>query len=190
MDTGKDKTNFNEINRENFPIMMAAFMEQNELSVQHIAGAIGCSGASLNRILASSTRASDDMLRQGALLMGLGFDRFSKLTDAEREKLSEALGAIGGGVLGFAAVMAAVEGLGVVGLSAAGITSGLAAIGALVGGGMAAGVAAAAAIPIAAMGIGYGIIRAVKYFVSDVQLKADKLDPKWEIPPDNQLKIS
>jgi len=178
----------NELNRENFPIMIAAFMEQHELSVRRIAGVITCSEASLDRILVSSTLASDEMLRQGAILMELGFDRYSNLTEAEREKLSDTLGVIGGGAIGFGSVTAAVSAMGsVAGLSAAGITSGLAAMGALVGGGMAAGVAVAAAIPIAAMGIGYGIIRAVKYFISEVQLNADALDPKWEMPPNKQI---
>ncbi len=177
----------NELNRENFPILMAAFIEQHELPVRRIAGAITCSESSLDRLLASITLASDEMLRQGAILIELGFDRYSKLTEAEREKLSDALGAIGGGTIGFGSVTAAVGAMGsVAGLSAAGISSGLAAMGALVGGGMAAGVAVAAAIPIAAAGIGYGIIRAVKYFVSERQLDADALDPKWELPKDSK----
>lgn len=117
--------------------------------------------------------------------MELGFSRYSKLTEAEREKLSDTLGAVGGGAIGFGCVIAAVEGMGVAGLSAAGLTSGLSAMGALVGGGMTAGVAVAAAVPMAAMGIGYGIIRAVKYFISEAQLNADVLAPKWEMPQKN-----
>lgn len=179
----------NELNRKNFPIMIAAFMEQHELSIRRIAGAITCSEASLDRLLAGSTLASDEMLRQGAVLMELGFDRYSNLTESEREKLSDTLGVLGGGAIGFGSVIAAVEGMGAVaGLSAAGITSGLSAIGALVGGGMAAGVAVAAAVPMAAMGIGYGIIRAVKYFISEAQLSADALDQKWEMPPSPESK--
>ena len=172
-----------EFNRQNFPLLMAAFMEQHGLPVRRIAGAITCSEATLNRLISSSTLASDEMLRQGAILIELGFDRYSKLTEAEREKLSDALGAIGGGAIGFGSVTATVSAMGAVaGLSAAGVTSGLAAIGAVVGGGMAAGIVVVAAIPIAAAGVGYGIIRAVKYFVSEKQLDAHALDPKWEIP--------
>lgn len=58
------------------------------------------------------------------------------------EVLAGAVGAGAGGVIGFAALYA---GGSVVGLSAAGITSGLAAAGTLVGGGMAAGIAVLAA---------------------------------------------
>ncbi len=69
------------------------------------------------------------------------------------EVLAAALGAGGiGGVGSFAALY----GLGVVGLSAAGIASGLAAAGTLIGGGMAAGVfvLAAPAVLLAATGVG------------------------------------
>ena len=64
------------------------------------------------------------------------------------EALAGALGAGAGGVASFAALY---FGGSVVGLSAAGITSGLAAAGAVVGGGMAAGVAVLAA-PVAILG--------------------------------------
>lgn len=63
------------------------------------------------------------------------------------EALAGALGAGAGGVASFAALYFG----GSVGLSAAGITSGLAAAGAVVGGGMAAGVAVLAA-PVAILG--------------------------------------
>lgn len=58
------------------------------------------------------------------------------------DALAAAVGLAGGGAIGFAALY---YGGTVVGLSAAGITSGLAAAGALVGGGMAAGIAVLAA---------------------------------------------
>ena len=68
------------------------------------------------------------------------------------EVLSGALGAGIGGIGSFAAL----DGLGTVGLSAAGITSGLAAAGSIVGGGMVAGVfvLAAPAVVLAAGGVG------------------------------------
>ena len=68
------------------------------------------------------------------------------------EVLSGALGAGIGGIGSFAALY----GLGTVGLSAAGITSGLAAVGSIVGGGMVAGVfvLAAPAVVLAAGGVG------------------------------------
>ena len=74
-------------------------------------------------------------------------------TSAIPEVLAGAMGVLGGGVASFAALF---FGGSVVGLSAAGITSGLAAAGAIVGGGMAAGVAvlAAPAVLLGAAGVG------------------------------------
>lgn len=86
------------------------------------------------------------------------------LTDPKRiqsddKQLNEALGMAGGlgagGAISFAALYFSGS---VVGLSAAGITSGLAALGSIVGGGMVAGIGVAAA-PIALLGAGgYAVI--------------------------------
>jgi len=75
------------------------------------------------------------------------------------EALSGALGAGAGCLASFAALY---FGGSVVGLSAAGITSGLAAAGAIVGGGMAAGIAVLAA-PVAILGgVGVGVAAHIK----------------------------
>ena len=75
------------------------------------------------------------------------------------ESLAGALGIGVGGGIGFAALY---FGGSVVGLSAAGITSGLAAAGAVVGGGMAAGVAVLAA-PAVILGVGgFAIVSHIK----------------------------
>jgi hypothetical protein len=79
-------------------------------------------------------------------------------------RASSAVGAVGGTAVGVGAVSVA----GVAGLSGAGITSGLAAIGATVGGGMAAGSAIVIAGPaIAAAGLGYGVYRAARHLRRD-----------------------
>lgn len=75
------------------------------------------------------------------------------------EVLAGALGIGAGGVAGFAALYL---GGSVVGLSAAGITSGLAAAGAVVGGGMAAGIAVLAAPAVALGATGVGIASHMK----------------------------
>jgi hypothetical protein len=75
-------------------------------------------------------------------------------TSSMREVLGAAVGVGAGGALGFAALY----GAGTTGLSAAGISSGLAVAGSLVGGGMAAGVFVLAA-PGAVLGIvGYAVV--------------------------------
>ena len=69
-----------------------------------------------------------------------------------------------GAVAGTAGAIGAVSATGVAGLSAAGITSGLAAVGGAVGGGMVAGVAITAAAPaVAAAAVGYGAYKFWKW---------------------------
>lgn len=86
------------------------------------------------------------------------------LTESDRVarrvgRAGSAVGAASGTLAGVGAVSAA----GLTGLSGAGITSGLAAVGATVGGGMAAGSAVVIAAPaVVAAGVGYGVYRAVR----------------------------
>lgn len=170
------------LNRDNFRALMAAFIKGSSLNIKQVAKVLKCPAASLERLLAGNTYPTDEMLRQGAILIELGYNRYAKLSDAEREKISDALGAIGGGTLGFGSVTAAVGAMGsVAGLSAAGISSGLAAMGAIVGGGMAAGVAVAAAIPIAVGVAGGGMIKGIKYVINEAQLSSEDIDSTWEL---------
>lgn len=161
-------------------MLLAAFMEEQDLSARQVAKAIGCPEATIIRLLAGKTLPSDEMMKQVGLMIELGFDKYATLTEVEKGQLSEKIGAVGGGILGFATISAAVEGLGLAGLSAAGISSGLAALGSVVGGGMLLGVGVAAAIPIAAGAAGYAIIKSVKYLASEVALNEKDLDPHWE----------
>ncbi len=81
----------------------------------------------------------------------------------ENSEMKEVLGAVAGVTTGSITSLAALYALGVTGFSAAGITSGLAAAGAVVGGGMVAGVGVLAA-PVAILGIaGYGIAAKIKH---------------------------
>lgn len=76
--------------------------------------------------------------------------------------IPEVLGGVAGAGAGVGVSFLALYGLGTVGLSAAGITSGLAAAGALVGGGMVAGVGVLAA-PVAILAVaGYGILSSIR----------------------------
>ena len=84
------------------------------------------------------------------------------MINAEVDDASEIGGAAAGMGIGAAASFGALYGLGTVGLSAVGITTGLAAAGALVGGGMVAGIGVLAA-PIAILAVGgYAIAHAAK----------------------------
>lgn len=78
-------------------------------------------------------------------------------TSAIPDVLGAAIGSLAGGGVSFAALFL---GGSVTGVSAAGITSGLSAAGAIVGGGMTAGVFVLAAPIVILGGVGYGVIHA------------------------------
>lgn len=72
-------------------------------------------------------------------------------------------GAIGGAAIGVGVAVHTVGAMGIAGYSAAGLTSGLAALGGIIGGGMAQGVLVTMLIPaLLAAGIGYLIFRAAR----------------------------
>jgi len=173
--------NPNDITTQNCRLLLAAFMEKDSVSAPNIAKAIGCRHATIGRLIAGNTLPTEEFMKQTGIMLGIGFENYSKLSEAQKEKISEAIGAAGGGAIGFGSIAAAISASGAVaGLSAAGITSGLAALGAIVSGGMVAGVAIAAAIPIAAGALGYAIIKGVKYFFSEVEINKTDIDNRWE----------
>ncbi len=155
-------------------------MEKFKLTNKKVAKVIGCPEASIGRILVGVTLPSSEMLKQGAVLMEIGYDRYKKLSQAEKEKVSETIGTIGGGVVGFGTITAAVSAAGITGLSAAGIASGLSVIGSMVGGGMAAGIVVVAAIPIAVGALGYSIVKGIKALIETKNLNTESFEPYWE----------
>ena len=178
----------NQITRDNCRSLLAAFIEENDLDVRQVAKVIGCSEATLVRILAAHSSPSDEMMKQVGIIIELGFASYSILSNTQKEHMSEAIGTVGGGILGFGSISAAISSLGAVtGLSAAGITSGLSTLGAIVSGGMVGGVLVAATIPIVAGVTGYGIIKGVKYLANEWQLNVTEFDERWEIsiPPED-----
>jgi hypothetical protein len=88
------------------------------------------------------------------------------LTDDERaaRRLGR-YGAMGGAAIGVGVAVHAVGAMGVAGYSAVGLTSGLAALGGVIGGGMAQGVLTAVFLPaLFAAGLGYLLYQATRYF--------------------------
>lgn len=69
------------ISRNDCSVFLAAFIEKNDLSVKKVSKAITCSAATLNRIVGGKTLASDEMLRQTAIMVELGFDSYSRLSN-------------------------------------------------------------------------------------------------------------
>ena len=177
-----------EITRDNCHAVLSRFCEENNIEAEQVAEAIGCPKASIIRIMTQQTLPSDEMLKEVGIMATLGIERYTSLSDAEREKLSESLGTVGGGVVGLGSVVAAVSALGTVGgLSGAGITSGLAALGSLgslltlgVVSPMVAGIAVAGALPVAFGGLGYLVVRTVSDKAKGMKLRQTDIDEHWE----------
>lgn len=77
------------ITQENFAETLCAFMSENDCSAKQYAKAIGCSIATVNRLLQQETRPSDDMLKQSGMLMTMGIDRYSNISSKEKEKITD-----------------------------------------------------------------------------------------------------
>ncbi|HEY8768376.1 MAG TPA: lecithin retinol acyltransferase family protein [Dehalococcoidia bacterium] len=101
-----------------------------------------------------------------AAVMNFALRNDESLPDDERiARRAGRVASVVGGVGGSTAGVAAVTIMGTSGVSAVGISTGLATLGGVVGGGMAAGTAVVAAAPaVAAAAIGYGAYRAVRAF--------------------------
>ncbi len=167
----------------NLKFALAEFIENEKLAVRDVSKAIGCPQPVIGRILCGITWPSETLLKRCHTMLEVGYKDYKKLSEAEKEKISEAIGAVGGAGLGIGASLGAVSALGTtVGLSGPGIMSGLAALGAYIGGGAAAGVGVAAAIPIAVAAGGFLIVKGIKSQITDIELKAEKFEPRWERP--------
>lgn len=179
-----------ELNRNNFAAKFGSFLDRFKIPARSAAAAIGCSEATMNRLLGrevhrllkKSSLPTDEMLRQAGMMMAIGYIRYSKLSRAEKQKISETIGTLVGGTVGLASISTTIAGLGsVAGLSAAGITSGLAAMGGVVGGGMVVGVAVAAVIPVAVGAVGFGVGTGIKQAWKQVALNSTNFNADWEM---------
>ncbi len=157
------------------------------MSRRDLASVLGVSESTIFRLETQKTLPSNDLMLRLSGLVAIGHAKFSKMSDTEKEKFSEYLGASGGVAAGIGGALAAVSASGVVaGLSAAGVTSGLAALG---GGAMLGGLAVVAAIPVAAGAAGFGLVKGIKAICEANKLNCKEVDGHWEIvpgPPDNE----
>jgi len=143
--------------------------------VSSVGGAAAMSGANLMSGLAAvgGSVVGGMVLLGGASGLAAGGTMCLALRDKpmlpDEERKARRVGryaAIGGGAFGVGVAVQTVGALGVAGYSAAGLTSGLAALGATLGGGMAYGVMATLLIPVLfATGIGYLLYRAARWFL-------------------------
>ena len=172
-----------ELNRQSFSQQLIKFIEDEDLSFRQVAKAIGCSEATICRLFSKSTWASDEMLNRTKIMLYVRFRQYSKLSESQKRTIEEKAVGLGGGVASIGAIALAVNSMGLVtGLSAAGITSGLAAIG---GGTMMGGVMVAAAAPLVVGAVGYGVVRGMKNMLDGQKLSKVGIDLRWEIPRQN-----
>lgn len=151
------------------------------LSRRELAKVIGCSESTISRIEKKITLPTDDFLFRLIGLVTIGFSKYSNISDKEKEKISEVIGASGGILAGVGGAIGTVSASGAVaGLSAAGITSGLAAIG---GGAILGGVAVVASIPVAVGLAGFGLVKGIKKICEANRLSCKEIDGKYEIRP-------
>lgn len=170
-----------QITKENYSQILKSYISQNKLELRKISKVIDCSIPTLERLLDNQTIPSDEMIKQTGILITLGFAKYSKLSNAEKEKYSEKLGTLSGAGIGFASITAVVGGLGTAGLSGAGIMSGLAAVGGFVGAGAATGIVVVATVPILTGIVGYGLIKGIKHLTGNYKQKVISIDKRWEI---------
>lgn len=149
------------------------------ISRRELAKVLGVSEATVRRLENTDTEPTTEFMSRLHALCVIGRARFGNMSDGDREKVSEVIGAGGGVVAGVGGSIAAVSAGGsVAGLSAAGITSGLAAVG---GGTMLAGIGVVAAIPVAFGLAGYGFVKAIKAIADANNLETQEVDGRWEI---------
>lgn len=150
------------------------------ISRRELAKILGCSESTISRLEAEVHRPTVDFMNKLKALQVIGYHRFKKMGSGDRSALAETLVAAGSGAGGAAAITGVIGATGTVaGFSAAGITSGLAAL----GGSLLGGVAVVAVVPIAVGAAGYGVMKGIKAICEHNNLSCKEVDGRFEIVP-------
>ena len=167
------------VTKKNCGAKLRLIRELLGISRRELARIIGVSESTLRRLEENNTLPTDEFMNRLQALCVIGAAKYGKLTDSEKEKVSEVIGVAGGVVAGVGGSIAAIGAAGAVsGFSAAGITSGLAAVG---GGAMLAGIGVVAAIPVATGLLGYGLVKGIKSICEANNLSCTEVNERWEI---------
>jgi len=170
------------ITPENCGKKLRLVREVSGLSRRDLAKVLGVAESTIYRLETKKTLPTTDFMLRLSALVAIGYARFSKMSEKDREKISEYIGAGGGMAAGIGGAIGAISASGAIpGLSAAGITSGLAAL----GGSMLGGIAVVATIPVAAGFAGYGLVKGIKAICEANKLKCKEVDEHWELVPKN-----
>jgi|MDTC01.2.fsa_nt_gb transcriptional regulator with XRE-family HTH domain len=168
------------ITDENCGAKLKLVREVSGLSRRGLAEVIGVAESTIYRLETKKTLPSPDFMLRLSGLVAIGHAKYSKMSEADKETVSEYIGAAGGIVAGVGGAIGAISVSGAVAdFSAAGITSGLAAL----GGSMLGGLAVVAAIPVAAGAAGYGLVKGIKAICEANKLDCKEVDEHWEIVP-------
>jgi len=170
------------ITPENCGKKLRLVREVSGLSRRDLAKVLGVAESTIYRLETKKTLPTTDFMLRLSALVAIGYARFSKMSEKDKEKISEYIGAGGGIAAGIGGAIGAISASGAIaGLSAAGITSGLAAL----GGSMLGGIAVVATIPVAAGFAGYGLVKGIKAICEANKLECKEVDEHWELVPKN-----
>lgn len=152
------------INKEELALQIKLFLEKHSLDSRLFAKSVRISNDKMNEILKGERLATEEEYAEIVIAMTIieakGWDYWLSMSREEKNELSAKFIAAGGSTMTVGGMIAVISAYGVPGLSAAGIASGLATIGALVGGGMVAGIAVCSTAPLV---VGGTLYAACKY---------------------------
>ena len=168
-----------EVTKANCGAKLKLVREISGISRRESAQKLGVSEATIRRLETGQSEATDEFMNRLRALCVIGIAKFGKLSESEKEKVSDSLGVAGGVVAGIGGAIGAISASGAVaGLSAAGMTSGLAALG---GGAMLTGIGVVAAIPVATGIAGFGLVKGIKKICEANKLNCQAFNDRWEI---------
>lgn len=148
------------LNVEELALYLNPFLTNYSLDTREFAKSVGISCQELNAIITQSRLPTEKEYAEIVIAMSIieakGWEYWHSMSGEKKSELVAKFVAAGGSSMTIDGMIALISACGVPGLSAAGIASGLAAIGALVGGGMVAGIAVCSAAPIVVGGVLYG----------------------------------
>ena len=171
---------------QKFAPFLSLFLKKHGISDKDIARKFECSIYTIQRIKSGESEPTEygyvEVNVAYTLTEGKGWKYYKRLSKEDKEKMVKAVIAGGGtSALTVGGMVALISTLGVTGLSAAGITSGLATIGAIVGGGMLAGICVVAAAPVI---LGYAVWKVASSKNESYLYKFENsLDPNFEKTP-------
>ena len=156
----------NKILVQELALYLREFLTKHSLNSKEFAKSIGISCQELNEILTEERLPTEaeyaEILIAMTIIEAKGWHYWLSMSSEKKSELAAKFVATGGSTMTIGAIIALISACGFPGLSAAGITSGLATIGALVGGSMVAGIAVCSTAPLVVGGVLYAACKSGK----------------------------